>query len=89
MWTLALPMPKAALARHRDALDLGQAAFARSKVLRQELAALDAQARALAARTPRTPTLVGVAAQSAQAPAWAPHVAAGLGPRPSARGSSR
>jgi hypothetical protein len=77
MWTLALPMP--AQLQHRAALDRGERAIAAAKELRQEMAAA----------SPRTPTLVGVAAQSAQSPAWAPHVAAGLGPRPSARGALR
>lgn len=41
-------------------------------------------------RLARTPTLVGVAPQAAPASgAWAPLVAAGLAPRPSARGSER
>lgn len=76
MWTLALPMP--AQTQHRAALDRGERAITAAKELRQELAA-----------SLRTPTLVGVAAQSNQSPAWAPAVAAGLGPRPSARGASR
>lgn len=37
----------------------------------------------------RTPTLTGVAPQAGGPRAWAPHVAAGLAPRPSARGSER
>jgi hypothetical protein len=77
MWTLALPMP--AQLQHRAALDRGERAIQAAKELRAEMAAC----------TPRVPTLVGVAAQSTHAPAWAPHVAAGLGPRPSARGASR
>lgn len=40
-------------------------------------------------RLTRTPTLVGVAPQAGGARAWAPLVAAGLAPRPSARGSER
>ncbi len=77
MWILALPMP--AQIQHRTALDRGERAIAAAKELRQEMAT----------SAPRTATLVGVAAQSAAAPAWAPHVAAGIGPRPSARGASR
>ncbi len=79
MWTLALPMP--AQLQHRAALDRGERAIAAANELRAALAADLAR--------PRTATLVGVAAQPASAPAWAPHVAAGLGPRPSARGTSR
>jgi hypothetical protein len=75
MWDLQTDI----LTRHRAALDLGQAAVARSKAIRQELAALDV----------RRATLLGVAAQPAAAPVAPYRVAAGLGPRPSARGVSR
>lgn len=62
-----------------------RAALVRARQVHAETAELIARVRS----ETRTPTLTGVAPQAGGPRAWAPHVAAGLAPRPSARGSER
>lgn len=62
-----------------------QRAVANARRVHAETAAYCAEQRLIA----RTQTLVGVAPQAGGPRAWAPLVAAGLAPRPSARGAAR